>query len=34
MRFFMCIYIKTAIWLFFGPGRSGFFWWIQVGNPA
>jgi len=30
---FMCICLKTAIWLFLGE-RSGFFWWKQVSNPC
>jgi len=34
--FFMCICFKTAICFFlaFLGTRSGFFWWIQVGNPG
>ena len=30
---FMCICLKTAIWLCFGT-KSGFFWWRQAGNPS
>jgi len=32
---FICICLKTAIWLFWLIGtRSVFFWWRQVGNPV
>jgi len=35
--YFICTCCKTTVWLFWlflGQGRSGFFWWRQVGNPT
>jgi len=32
--YFICICLKTPIWIFWDKTRTGFFWWTQVGNPA